>query len=418
MGILENLNNYWVISANRNIFLLNKSTSDVTKLEVPLSKDHKNTKKNDDSSDDIVLITISKDQRYCAVATLSKRLLIWEISSSWSLLIEESLTRKPMAFAFAPDSSAIVVADKTGDVYLYPISGTDKVLKGITSYAQDSNIDVEPGPEPLLGHLSMLLDLVLTDDGKYLITCDRDEKIRVSSYPNCYNIHTFCLGHTEFVSHIKLLQESQTTHLLSASGDGKVILWNYLTGENLCILNLKEMLESYYQSSCLSVDQVKNILSSTYINILEITPITSKNYLLVISFHRVPLLLVYELDPCREQFTYLFSYDTNYPLIDAKFIESKKLVVFVDISEEDRNSLIVLRFTENNDNAYSLDDHFISKFGEEYKEKLKTKNVWSMDASALFKHNKYDNVAEYLKKKQERVNSCRNKPEKRKSPEI
>ncbi|RXG51251.1 hypothetical protein Avbf_09380 [Armadillidium vulgare] len=264
-----------------------------------------------------------------------------------------------MAFAFAPDSSAIVVADKTGDVYLYPISGTDKVLKGITSYAQDSNIDVEPGPEPLLGHLSMLLDL-----------------------------------------------------------DGKVILWNYLTGENLCILNLKEMLESYYQSSCLSVDQVKNILSSTYINILEITPITSKNYLVVISFHRVPLLLVYELDPCREQFTYLFSYDTNYPLIDAKFIESKKLVVFVDISEEDRNSLIVLRFTENNDNAYSLDDHFISKFGEEYKEKLKTKNVWSMDASALFKHNKYDNVAEYLKKKQERVNSCRNKPEKRKSPEI
>ena len=39
---------------------------------------------------------------------------------------------------------------------------------------------------------------VLSFSNSHVITCDRDEeKIRVSRYPNAYNIETFCLGHTE-----------------------------------------------------------------------------------------------------------------------------------------------------------------------------------------------------------------------------
>lgn len=40
---------------------------------------------------------------------------------------------------------------------------------------------------------------VLSFSNSHVITCDRDEKIRVSRYPNAYNIETFCLGHTEWV---------------------------------------------------------------------------------------------------------------------------------------------------------------------------------------------------------------------------
>ncbi len=70
--------------------------------------------------------------------------------------------------------------DKTGDVYRFKRDFSEGSL--------------------LLGHLSMLLDVAVSNCGKFVITCDRDEKIRVSSYPNAYNINNYCLGHTDFVT--------------------------------------------------------------------------------------------------------------------------------------------------------------------------------------------------------------------------
>lgn len=43
----------------------------------------------------------------------------------------------------------------------------------------------------------MVTDMVLSADNKYVITADRDEHVRVSRFPNGYNIESFCLGHTE-----------------------------------------------------------------------------------------------------------------------------------------------------------------------------------------------------------------------------
>ena len=51
-------------------------------------------------------------------------------------------------------------------------------------------------PSPLLlffPHLCQVLCKGL------VITCDRDEKVRASHYPNCYNIDRFYLGHKEYV---------------------------------------------------------------------------------------------------------------------------------------------------------------------------------------------------------------------------
>ncbi len=66
-----------------------------------------------------------------------------------------------------------------------------------------TKVDRPKPPVLLLGHLSMLLDVLVTDCSRFVVTCDRDEKIRVSRYPNAYNIHTYCLGHTEFVTGYK-----------------------------------------------------------------------------------------------------------------------------------------------------------------------------------------------------------------------
>jgi tRNA (guanine-N(7)-)-methyltransferase subunit TRM82 len=47
----------------------------------------------------------------------------------------------------------------------------------------------------ILGHASPLTAFSLSQDEKYIITADRDEHIRVSWYPQGYNIEMYCLGH-------------------------------------------------------------------------------------------------------------------------------------------------------------------------------------------------------------------------------
>lgn len=55
------------------------------------------------------------------------------------------------------------------------------------------------GGSLVLGHVSLLTNFILTPDERYIITADRDEHIRVSWYPQGYNIEMFCLGHKKYV---------------------------------------------------------------------------------------------------------------------------------------------------------------------------------------------------------------------------
>ena len=71
---------------------------------------------------------------------------------------------------------------------------------------------------------SLSLDIAfirMTDKKSFILTAKHDAKIHLSSYPKPSDNERYCLGHTEFVSHIKLIDNN---HLLSASGDGKCIL--------------------------------------------------------------------------------------------------------------------------------------------------------------------------------------------------
>ncbi|XP_046384576.1 tRNA (guanine-N(7)-)-methyltransferase non-catalytic subunit wdr4 [Ischnura elegans] len=161
----------------------------------------------------IISIDISHCGQYVAMVSSEKNLLVWSVNS-FELMNARNVARKPSRVRFTPLSNEILVADKSGSLYSFPLldDGTDGKL--------------------ILAHLSMLLDVVVTPDEKFVITCDRDEKIRVSYWTAPYNIQSFCQGHREFVSVISLLP-SNPSILVSGSGDGTVRFWDYYDGVEL-----------------------------------------------------------------------------------------------------------------------------------------------------------------------------------------
>ncbi|XP_076450208.1 uncharacterized protein LOC143286511 [Babylonia areolata] len=186
--------------------------------------------------------------RYFALCDDLKRLHVFSTGTlPWTLLSSRPLARRATSLTFTLDEGTVLVSDKSGDVYSFPtllqqgqdgneeaqVKGEDKVKDGDKvkeEEVKDGNEGKTDG-QLVLGHLSMVLDLCLTGGDRYVATCDRDEKIRVSHFPNGYNIHAFCLGHTQFVSCLLYVEEFRV--LISGSGDGTLAVWD-MEGKQLC----------------------------------------------------------------------------------------------------------------------------------------------------------------------------------------
>ena len=98
-----------------------------------------------------------------------------------------------------------------------------------------------------MGHASPLNAFLLTHDERYIITADRDEHIRVSWYPQGYNIEMYCLGHSKYVIHFSVyffidllcprfvsaihVPKFDQSKLISGGGDPDLKVWNWMTGE-------------------------------------------------------------------------------------------------------------------------------------------------------------------------------------------
>ncbi|KAJ0005788.1 hypothetical protein NQD34_015682, partial [Periophthalmus magnuspinnatus] len=175
-------------------------------------------------SDQILAIAASGSGTLLALSDDSKRLVLLRRDPTWTVLSVRWLARRCTALAFTWAEDSLLVADKSGDVYSVSVK--------------------EPAREPelQLGHLSMVLDLTVSVDDRFIVTCDRDEKIRVSWSKSPYNIQSFCLGHQQFVS--TLLAPSGSPHsLISGSGDGTVHLWDIDTGRSLQSVELRGLLQ-------------------------------------------------------------------------------------------------------------------------------------------------------------------------------
>lgn len=192
------------------------------------------------------------------------------------------MPKRPSAIAITNDDATIICADKFGDVYALPLrerSGEDgtissqethpkgkrKLSANLTTIHTASNqralqnqLRQPKTSEPksldfshqlLLGHVSMITDLALAtlvEEGSsefrlrhYIITCDRDEHIRISrGMPQSHVIEGYCLGHKQFVSRI-CVPRSRPNVLISGGGDDYLCVWDWVSGNALQRLDLQ-----------------------------------------------------------------------------------------------------------------------------------------------------------------------------------
>ncbi|XP_064262839.1 tRNA (guanine-N(7)-)-methyltransferase non-catalytic subunit WDR4 isoform X3 [Passer domesticus] len=180
----------------------------------PLGEKGQDGKGTDRGSDDILAVAFSPSGGYFALTDDSKRLILFRTTPSWECVSVRFVSRRCTSLAITAAEDKIFVADKSGDVYSY----------SITEPKADGKLE--------LGHVSLLLDVALSADDQYILTADRDEKIRVSLTKAPYSIVSYCMGHREFVSKILVIPNCPDL-LLSASGDSTLRLWEYKSGEEV-----------------------------------------------------------------------------------------------------------------------------------------------------------------------------------------
>nr|XP_058920785.1 tRNA (guanine-N(7)-)-methyltransferase non-catalytic subunit WDR4 isoform X2 [Kogia breviceps] len=177
----------------------------------------------DKGSDTILASTFSTSGSYFALTDDSKRLILFR-TKPWQCLSVRTVVRRCTALTFTASEEKVLVADKSGDVYSFSV------------------LEPHGNGKLELGHLSMLLDVAVSPDDRYVLTADRDEKIRVSWAAAPHNIESFCLGHTEFVSRIFVVPDHPEL-LLSSSGDRTLRLWQYRSGRELHCCHLPSLQE-------------------------------------------------------------------------------------------------------------------------------------------------------------------------------
>lgn len=80
----------------------------------------------------------------------------------------------------------------------------------------------------LLGNLFTFSDVKFITNPKtseilYILTADRDEKIRVPNYPSTFSIKRYCFGHKALIRRLITVDDKQ---LISIDHSGDAYLWN------------------------------------------------------------------------------------------------------------------------------------------------------------------------------------------------
>ncbi|KAF8567868.1 hypothetical protein P879_07164 [Paragonimus westermani] len=218
-----------MFSSNRSAFCL--STKDcfiwcqLTLQDGVVCSAHTIGRLEDIPCSDAVSHCISPSGKYaCLTDTSKKTVLLTNESGALNPLGFTYLPRCASCMCFSPDEKFVVFGEKSGNVYKLAVSD----FTGLMGNSESLSL--------MLGHLSILSDVTISDDCTLIATCDRDEKIRISRFSQPFIIEAFCLGHESFITQLVFCPRSH--HLVSAGGDGSLRLWEAQTGLELATFRL------------------------------------------------------------------------------------------------------------------------------------------------------------------------------------
>ncbi|XP_054642487.1 tRNA (guanine-N(7)-)-methyltransferase non-catalytic subunit wdr4 [Dunckerocampus dactyliophorus] len=322
-------------------------------------------------SDKVLAFTISPSGNLVALTDDSKRLVLFRCERSWKCVSTRWLVRRGTSLVFTWTEDEVLVADKSGDVYSFSV------------------VDQEREGELKMGHLSMVLAVTMSLNDKYIITADRDEKIRVSHLRSPYNIQSFCLGHQQFVS--SLLVPSGHPHwLLSGSGDGTMKLWDFTSGKKLHSWDLQQLEEG------LGSDSEKKL------TVCQITSSPDGCHIAV-QCDRVSTIQFFTLHQDDEEKKFVPHSRLSLPFcpLDMAFDPEGRLWVLMDSCE----TLLQIYKLEQSSWKREAESPELKRVTEAFKPHWQSLDA-SARTSSRFEHlykETFDNVAEYLEKKQHRL---------------
>ncbi|KAJ6352405.1 hypothetical protein OIU76_001600 [Salix suchowensis] len=194
-----------------------------------------------------------------------KLVKVWS-TDSWRCNASVCSEKRVSAVAVSNDGLYVCYADKFGVVWVVDLHGLD-----------GNETLVNKKASPLLAHYcSIITSLEFSPDGRFIVTADRDFKIRVTVFPKkpldgAHEIQSFCLGHAEFVSCLAFLStvDYPQGFLVSGGGDSTVRLWDINPGTLLdtCEFGSKAGIVDYKgnEVSCSTVTDLCTIPGSNVV---------------------------------------------------------------------------------------------------------------------------------------------------------
>lgn len=313
------------------------------------------------------LIATSGGSHAIAITSEDKAVRVFKVSDSGKLqqISSRPMPKKSCAIALSHDEETILTADKFGDVYALPLHPTTAYQRKTTTPQPDvgfkpsaseltvhtkGNLEAlkqqqlqkqkhtrKEGPDfehkLLLGHVSLLSDLAIATgelDGQerpFLLTSDRDEHIRVSrGIPQTHVIHSFCLGHTEFVSKLFIVPWDRRV-LVAGSGEPSLRVYDWQSGQEHIRYDILEHLRDDIESVLSSERSTEKLAISGLwsVSCANAQSENSSNHALIVALEALPLLFTFQISNFGLRHLQTLKLDSN--ILDLVHLRKQNVVV-------------------------------------------------------------------------------------------